>query len=126
MAVSLWVALGSAVGGLLRHWVGVWVAAVVGTAFPWGTLGINVAGSFVIGLVAAGIAARGWDGGPVDLRALVMVGVCGGFTTFSSFSLQTLELLQAGRHPAALAYTGASVLLCLTATWAGASLARGW
>ena len=126
LVVSLWVALGSALGGLARYWVGAWVQAVAGAAFPWGTLLINVVGSFVIGLVAAGIAERGWAVPAVDLRAFVMVGVCGGFTTFSSFSLQTLELLNAGRVAAALAYIGGSVVLCLVATGGGIVLGRGW
>lgn len=126
VSVSLWVALGSALGGLARYWVGVGVAALAGAAFPWGTLLINVLGSFVIGLVAAGIAERGWAVPPVDLRAFIMVGVCGGFTTFSSFSLQTLELLNAGRADAALAYIGGSVALCLAATGGGIILGRGW
>lgn len=127
MAVSLWVLLGSAVGGLTRYWVGVWVAGWAGAGFPWGTLLINVLGSFVIGLVGAGVAERGWSTAPVDLRAFVMVGLCGGFTTFSAFSLQTLELLQAGRHGAALAYMVGSVTACVVVAWAGwmAGLASG-
>lgn len=133
MAVSVWVVLGSALGGLARYWLGVAVAGVVGTAFPWGTLLINVVGSFVIGLFGAALGDRGLfsealgpEGrlGVLDLRAFVMVGLCGGFTTFSSFSLQAFELLQGGRHAAALAYMGGSVLTCLVAVWAGWVLGR--
>ncbi len=129
MAVSLWVMLGSALGGLARYWLGVGVAAWTGPSFPWGTLLINVLGSFVIGLFAAALGERGMLSdalgrgglflGVVDLRAFVMVGLCGGFTTFSSFSLQTLELLQAGRTGPALGYVAGSVLACLLATWGG-------
>ena len=123
MAVHFWVLLGSGLGGLARYWVGSWVAGWAGAGFPWGTLLINVVGSFVIGLVGAGIVERGWSA-PVDLRAFVMVGLCGGFTTFSAYSLQSLELLQAGRQGAALLYMGGSVAACLAATWLGGSLGR--
>ena len=86
MAVHFWVLLGSGLGGLARYWVGTWVAGWAGAGFPWGTLLINVVGSFVIGLVGAGIVERGWSA-PVDLRASVMVGLCGGFTTFSAMTV---------------------------------------
>lgn len=133
MAVSLWVVLGSALGGLARYWLGAWVAAWTGPSFPWGTLLINVLGSFVIGLFAAALGERGLFSdalgrGPfmefVDLRVFVMVGLCGGFTTFSSFSLQSLELLQAGRYGPALGYMTGSALGCLAAAWAGWVLGR--
>ena len=117
---SLWVILGSALGGLARYWLGVGVAALTGPSFPWGTLLINIIGSFVIGLFAAALGERGLFSGAlghngqfldfVDLRAFVMVGLCGGFTTFSSFSLQSLDLLQAGRAGPALGYMAGSVL----------------
>lgn len=130
---SLWVVLGSALGGLARYWLGVGVARWTGPGFPWGTLLINVLGSLVIGLFAAALGERGLfsdalgRGGHldfVDLRAFVMVGLCGGFTTFSSFSLQTLELLHAGRAGPALGYVAGSVLACLLATWGGWVLGR--
>lgn len=131
---SLWVVLGSALGGLARYWLGAWVMALTGPSFPWGTLLINVLGSFVIGLFAAALGERGVFSGAlgqdgqflevVDLRAFVMVGLCGGFTTFSSFSLQSLELLQAGRTGPALGYMAGSALACLGAVWAGWMLGR--
>jgi len=134
VAVSLWVMLGSALGGLLRYWLGAGVAALTGPSFPWGTLLINVVGSFVIGLFAAALGERGLFSDAlahngqfldfVDLRAFVMVGLCGGFTTFSSFSLQSLELLQAGRTGPALGYMAGSVLACLAAVWGGWVLGR--
>ncbi len=116
MTLSLYVLAGSALGGLARYWLAIAVAAWLGPAFPWGTLLINVGGSFLIGLAGAASPAP-------TTRAFVMVGLCGGFTTFSSFSLQTLDLLQSGRPLPALAYVAASVLLCLLATWAGWALA---
>ncbi len=108
----LWVALGSAVGGCARFALGSAVAAAAGSAFPWGTFLINVLGSFLIGLFASRIEDAAW-------RQLLMVGLCGGFTTFSSFSLETLNLLRAGHLPQALGYAGGSILLCLVAVWAG-------
>ncbi len=135
MAVSLWVLAGSALGGLARYWLGAWVAGWTGPGFPWATLLINVLGSFVIGLFAAALGDRGLFSvlldangqlaGFVDLRAFVMVGLCGGFTTFSSFSLQSLELLQAGRYGPALGYMAGSALACLAAAWTGWVLGRG-
>lgn len=134
MTVSFWVILGSALGGLARYWLAAGVTALTGPSFPWGTLLINVLGSFVIGLFAAALGDRGMFSaalvpngqlaGFVDLRAFVMVGLCGGFTTFSSFSLQSLELLLSGRYGPALGYMAGSALICLAAVWAGWVLGR--
>lgn len=116
---SLLVLAGSALGGLARFWLGIVVTALAGPNFPWGTLLINVLGSFAIGLTATFADVRS-----TELRAFVMVGLCGGFTTFSSFSLQSLELLQQERPLAAFAYMGGSVASCLVAAWAGCTLGR--
>ncbi len=123
MQATLLVALGGAVGSVARYWVSVlsvWVMG--GEAFPWGTLVINVLGSFVIGLFAALTGPDGRLAGDASTRLLIMVGLCGGFTTFSSFSLQTLSLLRGGAMAAGLFNIAASVLLCLLATAAGAAL----
>lgn len=117
------VALGSALGGMARYGVGMVVARAVGQSFPWGTLLINVVGSFVIGLFGAMTLADGPMPASATVRAFVMVGICGGFTTFSSFSLQTVDLLQAGEAMAAAAYIAASVALCLAGTFLGYWLA---
>ena len=119
MTLSLVVMLGSALGGLARLWLGLWSVEVFGPDFPWGTLLINVLGSFVITLAGAALPISS-----TGLRALVMVGFCGGFTTFSSFSLQTLELLQAERFGAALSYMAGSAILCVAAAAAGWGLGR--
>lgn len=119
MNASLQVLVGSALGGLARYWIGLGAVALLGPRLPWGTLAINVLGSFVIGLFAAATTADGRFAGLVGLRPFVMVGLCGGFTTFSAFSLQTAELLQLGEPGWALAYVFGSVLLCLLATAAG-------
>lgn len=124
MNESLQVLVGSALGGLARYWMGLGAAALLGPRLPWGTLAINVLGSFVIGLYGAATAADGRFAGAFWARPLVMVGLCGGFTTFSSFSLQTVELLHAGELGWAAAYVLGSVALCLLATWAGIVLGQ--
>ncbi len=112
----LWVAFGSALGGMARYWFTAVGAQLMGASFPWSTIVINVVGSLVIGAVAART--------PSDaVRLFVMVGICGGFTTFSAFSLQTLVLLQEGSPGRAFANVLVSVLLCVAATWAGWRLA---
>ncbi len=113
-----WVALGGALGSMARYQVTVW-AAPYSRVLPWGTIGINVVGSFVIGLVAALTLPAAGRASPEWVRLLLMTGICGGFTTFSAFSLQTLDLLRAGAVGAALANVGLSVLLCLLVVWAG-------
>ena len=115
----LLIAIGSALGGMARHWCGLAVAARMGTAFPLGTVLINILGSFLIGLVAALTQADGRWGSAQLTRDFLMVGVLGGYTTFSAFSLQTLNLLRDGK----LAYAGANVAVsvgaCLIAVWLG-------
>jgi CrcB protein len=127
MNTTLYIAVGGAIGSMARYWVAIGVTRLAGPSFPWGTILINISGSFVIGLFAA-VTAAGTGRLPVapDLRAFVMVGICGGFTTFSSFSLQTLDLMRDGRTIQALANVSLSVLLCLAAVasghYSGASL----
>lgn len=117
------IGLGGAIGSVLRAWLGIRMVAMAGAAFPWGTILINVVGSFVIGLFGTLTANDGRFAASFDMRAFVMVGLCGGFTTFSSFSLQTLDLLRDGRPAQALANIALSVLLCLTSVGAGYSSA---
>ena len=114
-----WVALGGALGSMARFGMANAVAALTGPAFPWGTLGINIIGSFVIGWFFAVTGPGGrFDVAP-DARIFVMVGICGGFTTFSSFSLQTLQLIQDGQMARAGSYILGSVVLCLLFVWFG-------
>lgn len=120
----LWVALGGAVGSMARYWGAAAMAALTGPRFPWGTLLINVGGSFVIGWFGALTADSGPLQVPSGIRLLVLVGFCGGFTTFSSFSLQTLELLQSGEVIPAAGYVLGSVALCLLFVWFGMLLGR--
>jgi CrcB protein len=122
VATWFWVALGGALGSMARFWMATAVAALTGPQFPWGTLLINILGSFVIGWFGVLTGSRGAVSVPPDIRIFVMVGICGGFTTFSAFSLQTLELLQSGEILRAGFYILGSVTLCLLAVWVGALL----
>jgi CrcB protein len=118
------VAVGGAIGSVARFWLTGVMSGLTGPRFPWGTLLINVVGSMVIGLVAGFTLTPARVALHPDLRLFLMTGVCGGFTTFSAFSLQTLELLQAGEAVPAFGYAVASVLLCVAATWCGWMLGR--
>jgi len=118
----LWVALGSALGGVGRYWISGLIAHSVGEVFPWGTLVVNVTGSFVIGFVAFLTASEGRFLIHPDARVFILVGVCGGYTTFSSFSLQTLMLLRDGDVVRASAYIMVSVAVCMAGVWLGAML----
>jgi CrcB protein len=115
----LWIALGSALGGVGRYWCSRAVAQAVGETFPWGTLAVNVAGSFLIGFIAA---LSGPDSRLLispNSRNFLMVGLCGGFTTFSSFSLQTLELLRNRDVAEAFGNIFLSVAACMAAVAVG-------
>lgn len=116
MGAYLAVAIGGALGSVARLWLVEVTARLLGPELPWGTLAVNVLGSLVIGIAAAVTPAH-WP--MPELRPFVMAGLCGGFTTFSAFSLQTLELVQTGQPAWALAYVLGSVVLCLVATWLG-------
>ncbi len=115
----LWVALGGALGSVARYAVSLGAARWLGAGFPWGTLLVNVAGSFAIGLLAALATSDGRPALGADARAFVMIGILGGFTTFSSFSLETLTLARNGALGAAAANASLSLVLCLAAVWLG-------
>jgi len=123
MSTYLWVALGGALGSVARYWMTNAVALLTGPRFPWGTIMINMIGSFVIGLVAYVTTPVGRVPVSFDMRAFILVGICGGYTTFSSFSLQTLELVRTGHWLGAAANIVLSVVLCLVAVSAGYALA---
>lgn len=118
------VALGGALGSVARFWLTGVMTALTGPRFPWGTLLINVGGSFVIGLIAGLTLTPDRVGWHPSVRIFLMTGFCGGFTTFSAFSLQALELLRDGETAAAIAYMLASVLLCLAFTFIGWHVTR--
>jgi CrcB protein len=117
----LWVALGGALGSVSRYWLSGLVAARFGETFPLGTLVINVTGSFLIGVFAAFAAPEGRldPQSRVFATQFVMIGICGGYTTFSSFSLQTLRLMQEREWLSAGGNILLSVGLCLIAVWLG-------
>src|SRR3954471_12222804 len=119
MLTYFWVALGGAIGSVARLWLSVQVGLLTGLGFPWGTILVNIIGSLVIGFVATLTGPNGRVAVPIDAQAFVMVGLCGGFTTFSAFSLQTLELARDGRMMQALANIGLSVALCLASVAIG-------
>jgi CrcB protein len=117
MMTWLVVAIGSAAGGVLRHAATEAVTRLAGPAFPWGTIVVNVAGSATMGAVAA--VAYGTVGGwPPVARHAAMTGLLGGFTTFSAFSMQTVDLAARGAWAAAALNVGLSVSVCLAACWA--------
>lgn len=117
----LYIALGGAAGALGRYVLGGWIQTVAGGTFPWGTLLVNAVGSF-----ALGCAVASWEVLAVsaEVRQAVAIGLLGGFTTFSTFSYETVALLQDGDWSRAVAYAAASVGLALAAVFAG--LALGW
>lgn len=115
----LCIGLGGALGSMARFWISIFVGERVKGDFPWGTILVNVIGSFVIGALAAVADQPGRFSLPPAMRQLLMVGICGGFTTFSSFSIQTLELMRGGQILPAVGNVVGSVLLCLLAVWGG-------
>lgn len=119
MMASVWIAIGSALGGVARYWCSGVAARLIGETFPWGTLIVNVVGSFIIGFFATLTGPDGRLFASSAARQFVMIGFCGGYTTFSSFSIQTLNLVQDGEWLQAGGNIVGSVVLCLVAVWAG-------
>jgi CrcB protein len=119
MSTYFWVALGGAIGSIARVWCSGLVAGTFGQTFPWGTLVVNVVGSFIIGFTATLTGPDGRLFVPSDARIFVMVGFCGGFTTFSSFSLQTLTLVQDREWLQAGGNIVLSFVLCMISVWLG-------
>jgi len=115
----LWVAIGGALGSMARYGMSGFVATMTGGVFPYGTLVVNVTGAILIGFLAtlSGPDSRFFI--PASGRIFMMTGVCGGYTTFSTFSLETANLMRDGEWTAALANAGFSVILCLVAIWVG-------
>jgi fluoride exporter len=123
MLNALWIFIGGGLGSLARWGVSGLIAHKVGETFPWGTLLVNITGSFIIGLFATATGPDGrWPGKP-EFRQFFMVGICGGYTTFSSFSFQTLTLAEDGQWAKAGANAALSLMLCLLGVWLGHILA---
>ena len=126
MLAYLWIAIGGALGSVGRFWVSGVIGRRFGETFPWGTLLVNVSGSFAIGLLAALAEPGGRRFISPSGRQFLMYGVCGGYTTFSSFSVQTLELLRDGDWFKAGANAAGSMVLCLMAVWLGYAFGAGF
>ncbi|KJC60653.1 camphor resistance protein CrcB [Bradyrhizobium sp. LTSPM299] len=118
------VAIGGSLGSVARYLVAIGAARLVGTGFPWGTLVINIVGSFLIGVFAESFALT-WNVSQT-LRVFLTVGICGGFTTFSTFSLDAIVLMQRGEVRPAAAYIAASVALSILALVGGLYLVRAF
>jgi CrcB protein len=115
----LWVAFGAAIGGMARYGLSGIIGDWIGATFPWGTLIVNVTGCFVIGIVNMLTGPDGIILVPVNARLFMMVGICGGYTTFSSFSLESLNLMRNGEWLAVTAYMISSAVFCMVAVWLG-------
>ena len=116
------IAGGGAVGALLRYWISIGVYALIGRGFPYGTLVVNVLGSLLMGFLYIWLLERVTAG--VVVRAFLLIGVLGAFTTFSTFSMETLNLMEAGQFARALLNILLSVVLCIAAAALGVMLAR--
>jgi fluoride exporter len=125
MESYLWVAIGSALGGVARYWCSGVAARLFGETFPWGTVVVNIIGSFVIGFFATLTGPDGRVYASSIVRQFVMLGICGGYTTFSSFSLQTLNLVNDGEWFRAGGNVVVSLVCCMVAVWIGHVLASG-
>ena len=125
-AVRLYAAvgLGSGLGALARYLVSLGLVALLGSGFPWATLAVNVVGSFLIGFYATLTEPDGRLFVRPAVRQFVLAGFCGGFTTFSIFSLETLRLAEAGNHGLAVIHVAVSIVLWLVAVWMGWRLAE--
>ena len=122
MTQVLAIGIGGAIGSLLRFWMSTWVHSFVGRGFPYGTLTVNVLGCLVMGVLFVLFTERFSDS--TVLRAGILIGVIGGFTTFSSFSIETFNLIEQGAHLKALANAAGSLVLCIGATWVGVIIGR--
>ena len=126
MAIYLWIGLGSALGGMARYWSSGLVAVQFGGSLPLGPLFVDVLGSFLIGVIATLTAPDGRMFVGTEMRQFLMLGILGGYTTFSSFSIQTLDMLRGGEWMRAGALIVLSVVLCLLAVWLGHAAATGF
>lgn len=116
------IATGGAAGAVLRFLMSGWIYSWLGRGFPYGTLVVNVIGSLLMGLLSVLLIER-LSLGP-EWRAAILIGLLGGFTTFSTFSIETLNLIESGEHAKALANVVLSVVLCIAAAWAGVIAGR--
>jgi len=122
MSQVIAIAIGGAFGSVLRYGLSTWVHTFVGRGFPYGTLAVNVLGCLVMGILFVLLVER--MGESAVWRAGLLIGVLGGFTTFSTFSIETFNLIEQGAMAKAAGNMAASLILCVGATWLGVILAR--
>ncbi len=122
MTQVLAIGIGGAIGSLLRFWMSTWVHSFAGRGFPYGTLAVNVLGCLVVGVLFVLLTERFSDN--TVLRAGILIGVLGGFTTFSSFSIETFNLIEQGAYIKAVSNMALSLVLCVGGTWLGVILGR--
>lgn len=122
MRAVLLIAVGGAAGAVLRYWVSTGVYAALGRSFPYGTLAVNVLGSGIMGFLYVLLLERITVA--AEWRAVLLVGLLGAFTTFSTFSIETLGLVEEGEPLRALVNIGTNVVMCLFAVWMGVVLGR--
>lgn len=122
MKQILAIAAGGALGSVLRFWISGWVSGILGRGFPYGTLVVNVSGSLLMGFIYVLLVDK--FNASAEWRAVLLIGLLGGFTTFSSFSMETFNLLEAGEIVKAFMNVVLSVVVCLAATWLGVVVGR--
>ena len=124
MQSTLLVFLGAGIGGALRHGVNIATARLLGAGFPWGTLTVNVAGGFAMGVLAGWLALKAGEGWTQSVRLFLATGILGGFTTFSAFSLDAMLLWERGAMLLAFGYVAGSVVLSIGGLLLGLALVR--
>ncbi|WP_158816953.1 fluoride efflux transporter CrcB [Methylocapsa sp. S129] len=124
MQAILLVFIGAGLGGVLRHVINNAAARLLGNDFPYGIMFINITGSFVMGLLVGWLAFRAGEGWTRQAQLFVATGVLGGYTTFSTFSLDSFRLIERGQIGLAALYIGGSVILGVVGLWAGLALVR--
>ena len=122
MSRTLLVAFGGMLGSIARYWLAGVIQRLDGVEFPFGTLGVNVLGSFIVGVVMALSLERGTL--PPNARIFLAIGLCGGFTTMSTFSYETMALLRDGQAILGLGNVAATLIACLVAVWLGQVVGR--
>jgi len=122
MVKFLFIGLGGFLGSIGRYWISTLVYKTAGESFPYGTLTVNIVGSLIIGIAMTLLEERFLT--QPELRLFVIVGILGGFTTFSSFSFETVALMKAGNYLFASVNVVGSVIVCLAATWAGTIIGK--
>lgn len=124
MQSAVLVFVGAGLGGVLRHVLNLAVPRAFGEGFPWATFLINATGSIAMGLLIGWLARRG-EGAPREVQLFVATGILGGYTTFSTFSLDAIRLIEREQLALAMLYVGGSVFLGIAGLWAGLTLTRG-